>query len=108
MVISSKKTKIISTRPKKIDPTNQVLFSEENDENKEESEAMHVSINQIKPVSPLTYSVARYYYLEFNLVLVMSFIPIIIGLYDSVSFFSLFIACTNNQTFRTLMKVANL
>ena len=60
LVISSKKTKIISTRPKKIDPTNQVLSSEKTDENNEESEAMHKSMNQIKPVLPLTYSVARY------------------------------------------------
>ena len=71
LVISSKKTKIISTRPKKVDPANQVLCSEQKDENKDDTEAMHISINQIKPVLPFTYSVARYYYLEFKIVLVM-------------------------------------
>ena len=72
LVISSKKTKIISTRPKKIDPANQVFCSEQKDENKDDTEAMHISINQIKPVLPFTYSVERYYHLEFKIVLVMN------------------------------------
>ena len=63
LVISSKKTKIISIGPKKIHSANQVLCSEQNDENNAESETMHISMNQIKPVSPLSYSVARYNYL---------------------------------------------